>query len=239
MAKKSENNDRRRRIEEIKKQQKNTERRTTYIFVGIAVLLAAGLIASAVVFGGSDDDAALTALGTPKADAGCTDPVEADKELSGQHVGPGASDAKLAGITQVSYATTPPTGGDHYLQAAAPNKLFYDRDDVIQPERLVHNLEHGYVVVWYDKQASGDDLDTLRKISRNISEITDRRFGGGPKLIVAPYNRGDFEGDNNIGMTSWGASQMCKGVSGEAIQGFIGDYRADGPKSKAPEKAAG
>ncbi|HVE63931.1 MAG TPA: DUF3105 domain-containing protein [Mycobacteriales bacterium] len=237
MAKKSESNDRRRRIEEIKKQQKSSERRTTYVFVGVAVLVAAGLIASAVLFGGAGSDTlALNTFGVPQADAGCGDVVEADKELTGQHVGPGVEDPKLAAIGQVSYATTPPTGGDHYLQTAAPNKQFYDRDDDILPERLVHNLEHGYVVVWYDKQASGDDLKQLRGISKNVSDVSS---AFGPKFIVAPYTRGDFEGEKNIGMTAWGASRLCDGVSGEAIEAFVKDYRAGGKKAKAPEPNAG
>jgi len=237
VAKKSESNDRRRRIEEIKKQQKSSERRTTYIFVVVAVVLAAGLIASAVIFGGAGaGEVELSTFGTAKADAGCADVVEADKELTGQHVGPGASSAELAAITTVQYATTPPTGGDHYLQTAPPNKGFYDRDDAIQPERLVHNLEHGYVVVWYDKGASDDDVDTLRSISRNVSDVSST-FG--PKFIVAPYEREDFADDANIGMTGWGASQLCTGVSGEAIQAFVDDYRAGGKKAKAPEPNAG
>lgn len=240
MAKKPASNDRRKRIDDIRTQQKKAERRTTYLFVGVAIVLAGGLIAGAVIFGGGGTgEVALDAIGVKKADAGCGEVKEADKELGGQHVGPGAQDEKLRNVQTVTYETIPPTGGDHYGQTAAPNKQFYDRDDAVdaRPENLVHNLEHGYVVVWYDGQAGDDDVKELERVARNVENAGPRY---GPKLIVAPYTRGDFEGENNIGLSAWGVSQLCESVSGEVIDDFVHEYRGpDGPKSKAPEKAAG
>ena len=237
MAKKSDSNDRRRRVTDLKAQQKKAERRTTIVFVVIAVLVAAGLIAAAVVFGGGAGGIDIASLGAKKAAASCDEVNVTDGDISGQHVGPGASSEELASRTFVQYATTPPTGGDHYLQTAPANKNFYDRDDAMLPERLVHNLEHGYVVVWYDEQASDDDVDKLRQIAKNVKKVSDR-FGR--KFIVAPYDRGDFAGDKNVGLTAWGASQLCERASGEAIKAFIDDFRAPGgSKAKAPEPNAG
>ena len=241
MAKKPASNDRRRRIDDIKTQQKKAERRTTYVFVGVAVLLAGALIAGAVLFGGGTDPSELETVGAPKAEAGCGEVKEADKEISARHVGPGVDDPELAKIGAVTYDTIPPTGGDHYTQWAPPNKQFYSRDDAADAivERFVHNLEHGYVVVWYDAEATDDDIDALEEIARSVEDIKNtRQFGPGPKFIVAPYLRGSFEGENNVGLTAWGASQLCEQASGEVIRDFIKDYRSDGPKSKAPEKNA-
>ncbi len=237
MAKKSDSTDRRRRIDDIKSQQKKAERRTTMVFVAIAVLVAGGLIASAVIFGGGTGKLDIATIGVKKEAAACGEVEVASAAITGQHVGPGATTAAARSQTSVSYSTTPPTGGDHFLETAPPNKNFYDRDDDVRPENLVHNLEHGYVVVWYDKQATDAEINDLRKISKNISNVNDR-FG--KKFIVAPYTRGDFDGDNNVGMTAWAASQLCGKVSGEAIEAFAKDFRTPGgAKSKAPEPNAG
>lgn len=237
MGNKPAGNDRKRRIDDIKTQQKKSERRVTYVFVGVAIVLASALIAGAVLSTRGGGDAAISTLGVGRADAGCDEVKESTEEFSARHVGPGASSAELAAITSVTYSTIPPTGGDMFSDTAPPNRAFYDRDEVIAPERLVHNLEHGYVVVWYDKQTSDDDIAELRRLSRSVSD-TGPRFG--PKFIVVPYTRGDFAGEANIGLTAWGALQLCEGVSGEVVDAFLDDYRAPGgAKSKAPEGASG
>jgi len=224
VAKKPDANDRRRRVSDMKAQQKKAERRTTYIFVAVAALAAAALIGGAVTFGGGGGGRLdVRTLGEKEADAKCGEVEVASTPPTGQHVD-GA----------VNYATTPPTGGDHSGSTAPANRHFYDRDGDVGPERLVHNLEHGYVVAWYDEQASDDEINALRTISKNVS---DAGPSYGRKFIVAPHLRGNFEGDNNVAISAWGASQLCGEVSGEAIDDFLNDFRGpDGPKSTAPEK---
>lgn len=223
MAKKSDSNDRRKRINDIKSQQKKAERRTTYAFVAIAVLLAAGLITAAVISSGGGGLLDLATLGVKKADAKCGEVQVASTPPGGQHV-----DAT------VQYPTTPPTGGDHSTVTAPGNRNFYDKDEAAEPERLVHNLEHGYIVVWYDDQASDGEINLLRQISKNVG---DAGQSYGRKFIVAPYTRGNFAEGNNVGITAWGASQLCEKVSGEVIKEFVADFRGPaGKKSVAPEK---
>ena len=44
------------------------------------------------------------------------------------------------------YNSDPPTSGPHYAQPAQAG--FYD--EALPDEQLVHNLEHGYIVIWYN-----------------------------------------------------------------------------------------
>jgi hypothetical protein len=61
-----------------------------------------------------------------------------------------------------------------------------------QPETLVHNMEHGGVVIWYNTadQQVIDDLESL----------VAPRVKGGDHLVLAPYP--DMEA-NTIALTSW------------------------------------
>ena len=47
------------------------------------------------------------------------------------------------------YNSDPPTSGPHYAEEA--NEQFYDSNNYKFPAGyLVHNLEHGYVIFWYN-----------------------------------------------------------------------------------------
>jgi hypothetical protein len=51
--------------------------------------------------------------------------------------------------TKVDYAQTPPDSGKHYPTPAPFTKALLRRSRSPPVETLVHNLEHGYTVVWY------------------------------------------------------------------------------------------
>ena len=226
--------DQRRKLTDLRREQQRAERRRTLIFVGIAVVLAAGLVTGAVLSTTGAEKSAdeIKTLGVAATDAGCSEPTEATKEIQASHVGPGG-DARTAGIGRVDYATVPPSGGDHFVQAAPPNRQFYERDGEAIPERLVHNLEHGYVVAWYDKRLPDDEVEVLESLAGSIGPAGPQY---GPKFIAAPYDRAEFDGDMRVGMSAWGVTQLCERVSGEAISEFVAAYRApDGSKFKAPE----
>ena len=62
------------------------------------------------------------------------------------------------------YNSDPPTSGPHYAQPAQAG--FYD--EALPDEQLVHNLEHGYIVIWYnctslEETACEDFKEQIRK----------------------------------------------------------------------------
>jgi hypothetical protein len=229
VAKRSPETNRRKIIEEQRRKAKAAERRKTVLTIVISTLLGAALIGGSVYFSiqskNKSKPVALKKVGLATADAGCLDPKAED-------VPKDAVDAARKHTARdgdkVDYGTNvPPTSGRHNptpLPVGA--KRFFSRDDNPPPERAVHNLEHGYVVVWYDKTVSAADIDLLKKAAD----------GAEGKFLVVPWDRQDFPGDKHIVMTAWSERQQCSGVSGEAMQKFMDTY--GGANGKAPEKGA-
>lgn len=56
---------------------------------------------------------------------------------------------------RVNYRTEPPNSGPHYAQWAPPG--FYDRP--LPDELLVHNLEHGHIIIHYRPDALTDEIE--------------------------------------------------------------------------------
>ena len=80
----------------------------------------------------------------------------------------------------VGYNTTPPTSGPHWGTPAP--WLVYDSP---QPdERLVHNLEHGGIIISYNAIADGD----LAQLKSLRARYPNDRFGR-KKIIIRPYDR--------------------------------------------------
>lgn len=213
--------DRRRKLDELKKKQRSSEKRGTIIAIVVALAAGSALVAGAVMTAKTDKAAPvenIDTIGVSLEEASCGEVKAIDeKKVSAQHV-----------PNQVAYPN-PPSAGDHNAQTAPGNVRFYSRDNAKAPENLVHNLEHGYVVVWYDDDLPQQEVDQLRSVAGSISE--DHR-----KFIVAPWTRGKFEGEANVAMTAWARTKFCNKVSGAAIKDFAEefDYRGDG--NVAPEK---
>ena len=105
-------------------------------------------------------------------------------------------------------------------------------------EQLVHNLEHGYTILWYDDTIEGKQLDALKDIAE--SARADDNVGPNQKFVVSAWDDsyGDLPEGKHIGLSHWGAEQghrqLCGKVSGEAVERFIEKF----PASDAPEPNA-
>ena len=223
MAKRTPENNRRKLIEEQRKKVRAKERRGTVLTIVISSVLAIGIIGSALYFqqSGRGADVALRTVGLPAADAGC-DPVK-DEPIPKE----AEDDAVKHTNDRVEYPIAPPTSGRHHPSPLpVGSDKFYSRERNPAPEQAVHNLEHGYIVVWYDNKVSGEQLQRLE-------EAADAAEG---KFLVIPWTRADFPGDKHIVLTSWAVKQACADVSGEVFQDFADNH--GGAKSKAPEKNA-
>lgn len=226
MAKKPVN-DRRKRVDELRRKQQRAERRGTIIAISLATLLGAGLIGGAVWATrdkrGEPVDR-LANIGVTADEAACGQLVEDDDKK------PGAGDHKPTGET-VTYERTPATMGPHWdpTQLVPRSERFAGRDTSYQPEQYVHNLEHGYIVIWYDEDLPDDQLDLLR----DVTEI-----GGIDKFLVAPWTRGKFDGAADIAITAWARQRSCTTVSGAAIAEFYERFGPGGDDSVAPEPNA-
>jgi len=124
------------------------------------------------------------------------------------------------------YNTDPPTSGSHYATPINPG--FYDEGDLDSlgehPEGyLVHNLEHGYIVFWYDCEELQGDCDQLKSQIRQVLEDFDN-----VKVIAAPWDNTDVP----VVMTSWGRMLRMESFDSGAARDFVQRNR-----NRAPEPA--
>jgi len=241
-------NERRQRLAEIQRQQKARERRSTLTIVGVCgalLVLLAGFITYGIIDARRTAEAnrpanLILTLGAPASAAAC-DPVTTDAAAGqGQHVGPGTDKPQQL---KVDYATVPPSTGPHFVQPAVDGRGFYTAVDSPPIETLVHNLEHGYTVLWYlpgEEQAQGATL-------RQVAEVGARLDPSKGKLIVAPWNDayGAFPAGKKYALSHWSATldaqgqiasqaghrQLCGALSGQVVLDFVTRY----PSTDSPE----
>ena len=250
MAKKSAKSDRQAVIDELRKKQKGAERRRGWAIVGVCVLVAALIVGAAAYRPIKNwwdlrkyEDLELSAIGSPASVCGeiTTKPAE------------GSSD-HVPQPQQVTYTTAPPAYGQHWNEAGvapAPfNRKFYTSKDRPELEALVHNLEHGYTILWYDETVAddSDQMNELRAIADKFAGTSNLRF----KFKAVPWLESDgksFPEGQHIAFTHWsiggadqdpagdgqvGVWQYCTDVSGDALNAFMLKY----PYMDSPEPTA-
>ena len=167
-----------------------------FLGVGAAIAVVAVVIALVTVLGGGEDaSAALTA-------AGCTDQTFAAQGR--EHV--------TAPKEGFEYNSFPPTSGPHHPQWALFN--IYDRP--VQQIRLIHDLEHGGVVVQYGDEVPQGTADQIRQWY--LDDPTAK--------IVAPL---PALGDK-VALTAWTHLSLCPGFDEAAFNQFFDAYAFQGPE---------
>ena len=76
---------------------------------------------------------------------------------------PVADDGRAHEEGSTSYASCPPTSGDHRA-AGALQRDFYGPGSIQEPNDWVHNLEHGYTVIAYSGDPGAEVLDQIRDV---------------------------------------------------------------------------
>jgi len=127
------------------------------------------------------------------------------------------------------YNTDPPTSGRHYANELDAG--FYDeadRDSISGfPEGfLVHNLEHGYVIFWYNCNLISDgECTELKSQIRSVLD-SENNF----KVIAFPWDSLNVP----VVLTSWGQMQEFKAFNPELAQSFVQRNRNKAPEPLAP-----
>jgi hypothetical protein len=234
VSKRSATVDRKAKLEEVRKAQKAAERRRTLLVGGAAGVVVLALVAAAfVVIRNQVASQDMTKIGVTTAAASC-DPVTTDAATGvSDHVGPGTP---TPNETTVKYATIPPSSGKHFATPIVPARDFYTATDRPVLENLVHNLEHGYTIVWYDQSTPKAQQDELKK----LAPLARDGKNAGQKFIVSAWDqsRGAFPAGKHIALSHWGAKnghrQLCGAVSGQVIHDFVKKY----PYTDSPEPNA-
>jgi Protein of unknown function (DUF3105) len=244
VAKTQKSSDRRAVVEQLRREQKRQERQRGLVVLGAAVAVGALILGFAVWQALKADSAgkrAITAIGGSPSSAGCQ-PVIVRKATGNQVHEPVGQ--------KILYPDAPPADGPHwgnYLTGAEIRK-FYTTDDRPPVERLVHSLEHGHTILWYDDTIAknSDELADVQAIAKKFPSNTDPN----DKFIAAPWTSADgkaFPDGKHVALTHWsmggtngnpkgqqGVWQYCSKVSGAAVEDFMAEY----PYSDSPEPAA-
>ena len=135
--------------------------------------------------------------------AGCT--YQTMKAEGREHVRDG---------TTVKYKVLPPTSGNHY---AVP-VVWGAYDAPVEEERVVHNLEHGGIVIQYGKDVPQATVDELRQ-----------EYQSDPNgLVLAPLP----SLGNQIAFTAWTHLAKCRSFDKDAFETFRDAFRAKGPEPR-------
>lgn len=117
---------------------------------------------------------------------------------------------------KIKYNSNPPTSGPHHDTPAAWG--IYNQAPI--DEQLVHNLEHGGIVISYHpKQIQAKELKKLRQQTEQLSKIN-------PRIILTPR----VNLDAKIAVTAWGYLQKLKTYDSKQIEAFYNAHIARGPE---------
>jgi Protein of unknown function (DUF3105) len=181
----------------------------------VAALAVAGVLFAAVGRGGAAPDEA-----SVRADlqaAGCK--LQAVKAQPGRH--------SLTADGTAKWNTDPPTNGPHFGFDASGNVgtvVWGAYDEPLQLARVVHNLEHGGVYIFYGDEVSDSVVDQLRGF------YDDHKNG----TLVAPYPKlGD-----KVALGAWvaegeeakGYLAKCATFDEAAFSSFFDAFQFKGPE---------
>jgi hypothetical protein len=121
-----------------------------------------------------------------------------------------------------AYNTTPPNSGPHWsAQGLGPiNWAVYTTQQ--RNEGVVHNLEHGGVLIAYDPSVGQDVVDKLKAIRSSWPKDKFNEV----KIIVEPYSGMDAK----IALTAWGWIDKMDAFDQTRILGFILAHIDKGPE---------
>lgn len=127
------------------------------------------------------------------------------------------------------FPSDPPAGGRHY--ASELDARFYQETELASlaeyPEgSLVHNLEHGYVIFWYNCAVL--DEAGCSQLKNGIQQVMDQ-FNG-VKLIAFPWDSIDVP----LVMTSWGKLLRFDQFNANSAEAFIKANLNHAPEPNAP-----
>jgi hypothetical protein len=189
------------------------------ILVGVGALVALAAVAFVTMRGGSNNDAGVASA--MKA-AGCTiksAPAHAYKNTGQVHVPDG---------TKINYDTYPPSGGPHYSTPAIWD--FYSQP--VEPRLLVHNQEHGGVIVWWGTKVPASTVQKIRSFydSSPISMVGTPLASLGSKVAITAWTGDPAKYGSEADYYGTGHAAVCPTFSQKAFKTFRDAYRGKGPE---------
>jgi len=199
-----------------------TEEKLKKIFTGITIAAGLGVLAFLLVYAPDGKGKSDLEMPSPTADTASNEPFpkkEIDKKhLEGVLFFPEEGRTHVPKETRVTYKTSPPTSGFHYDKWLPPAAY---EEDKTEPELLVHNLEHGNVVIYFDKERLGkSDIDALMAFPKKHAGQWDG------VLVVAKKGM-----EQPLTLTAWRTTLPLKAYNAEAVAAFFDAFLGRGPEN--------
>lgn len=123
--------------------------------------------------------------------------------------------------SQIKYNSTPPSSGPHYERIASWGVY----EEPVAYERLIHNLEDGGVVIYYQCE------DGCPDVTAELESIAEPFIDRGRHVVVAPNQPGWSDGGvlhddigSPIALVAWQRVDKLETVEPERIAAFIERY---------------
>ena len=140
----------------------------------------------------------------------------------GRVLAAGSEDARHDLLEWPEYSTSPPTSGPH-LSFTWPCDFYnVDYTDPVTEQvgvpdrRIVHNMEHGHVVISYNL-TDQKDIERLQRVHLGLSDHA-------LWLITRPYDKIE---EGTVAMTAWGVLDVFDGVDEQRIEAFYDAYKSN------------
>ena len=158
------------------------------------LVIAAGIVVLGVILVLGAQQIGVFRAGPPPVDINLGKYNLQPDEVIGQKL-PDEGNSHVPTGQKVTYNQNPPTSGSHWNSAAPPAPVPWGIKDSEQPnEAIVHNLEHGGIVIFW-KGLTSDDVDKLKDLVRLMSN------NGLKKIVLEPY--ADMPSDARIAVSAW------------------------------------
>jgi len=185
-------------------QQRAQAQRRRRILIGAGVIVAVILVATLTIALANTTLASPSPTPAQVASSQCS-PVQDFPSQGNTHIAPGES--------HPAYNSNPPNSGWHWEN---PQDWGIYTTPQVQ-EQLIHNLEHGGIVIQYRDLPPADVQRLTSLVQRNPNH-----------MILAPYP--DLPTGASVALTAWTHLQTCNGVDENAIRLFVAAYRDKGPE---------
>ena len=205
-----------RRMEELRRRQRK-ERMRKFWYGGISVLVVGGIVAI-VVLGKMNSQKAVKDLNKLASAAGCL-PLKNFSDEGNSHVAP---------PNRVTYRTNPPTSGNHYGSTSRTGILPNPLPTTLFDENLVHNMEHGHIIIWYKPDLDTALVDRFKTFVR----------GNPTRRVLVPRAGMDYK----VAFTAWTHLVGCNDPNSQVLAvaaKFADLYQGKGPEGDRPGSAVG
>lgn len=176
--------------------------------VGLGILLLGG----ALIWG-------LAGLGDSGAGASPAPSNPDDPLLSDVQSFESEGNEHLAAGTEIDYGTSPPTSGPHYSRPASAG--YYTERPAFG--NLVHSLEHGAIVIYYDP------ANLTESAEQDLRSLTNQYTGPWQSVLAVPHVEENPE--QPFVLTAWRHLLRLDSYDEQTVRAFLDAYRGKGPEN--------